>query len=725
MPRDIQIWDRGEDDTSTFTKIAKTVEKIEENPSPPPAPRRRRKRAEAPAAVIATNNEMAVPTGKDFTACYMELCKKHHLRPLPVICVTLPHSLDFTTDRVKMEDWKPILNSLSLDRSLRSISIRSRYQYRKPSEIGTQNFEEKVRTKGPVALSRCLLEWLSHSIGQCMRNSLSLTHLELEGIPFPPDCLAVLCVGLAGTETLKHLSLQRCYIGDAGCDLVCRAITDVRTIRSLNLSDCDLTSRCGTALAATLSRQKLSLYHDTWKQSLRYREPNIEAMPGLRKLTLSDNPHLGDSVVLELIAAIRDNLWLKAVELRHCGLTDRISDDLLELLEQNTSLTTLDLRQNPNLNENLVQEIQERLEGKDDGECDWSNSPRKDHKLSRTGLKKKTKKSNKENEVEGGDEQNNRRAPSSVSIATKRSKVLVPTSKDSKDDAPTEPAKKPSLHLDLQSRIKPIMEPTSSRDENQPSVRSSSKIDLQSKNEEKKKVVEITKELMHARTNHDRLLEESKRQDMLLAREKARREIAENKLRTLSSDLVDLENVLREKERETDGFLLVSQRSLNDICTSFDRLVELLESLTRNSELGRKSLEDSLAAGMDVKRRVDSIVRKTKSENLGRGYVVDVEDEEQVEIEEEETNVIVESPRFDAKKFVKSEGDVRRKQQAPLSPVRVERNIGDSPDVVGPSWKGLTLGRFDSGDKSNAAERARDIFLRFVSGEVDGNFALV
>ena len=54
-----------------------------------------------------------------FATCYMELCRQQRLRPLPMICVTLPHSLDFTTDRVKMDDWAPILNSLSLDRTLR------------------------------------------------------------------------------------------------------------------------------------------------------------------------------------------------------------------------------------------------------------------------------------------------------------------------------------------------------------------------------------------------------------------------------------------------------------------------------------------------------------------------------------------------------------------------------------------------------------------------------
>lgn len=71
---------------------------------------------------------MAIPAGRNFASCYMELCKQQRLRPLPVICVTLPHSLDFTTDRIKMDDWGPILNSLSLDRSLKSISVHSRLQ---------------------------------------------------------------------------------------------------------------------------------------------------------------------------------------------------------------------------------------------------------------------------------------------------------------------------------------------------------------------------------------------------------------------------------------------------------------------------------------------------------------------------------------------------------------------------------------------------------------------
>lgn len=240
-----------------------------------------------------STTKIVIPNGQSFSSCYIELCKKRRLRPLPVICVTLPYSLDFTTDRVKMDDWNPILNALSLDHTLKSIAIRSRYQYRKAMENVTSELKARSIGKAPVVLTRYLLEWLSHSVSQCIRNSSVLTSLELEGIPLPPDCLAVLCVGLSNTSCLKHLSLFKCYIGDVSCEIICRTIADVNSIRTLNLGQCDLSSRCASALANALSRQKLLLYHDAWKQSLRYREPNMETMPGLRRLTLNGNPRLG------------------------------------------------------------------------------------------------------------------------------------------------------------------------------------------------------------------------------------------------------------------------------------------------------------------------------------------------------------------------------------------------------------------------------------------------
>ncbi|CAK9830757.1 Centrosomal protein of 78 kDa [Anthophora retusa] len=689
---------------------------------------------------------MAIPNSRNFANCYMELCKQQRLRPLPVICVTLPHSLDFTTDRVKMDDWCPILNSLSLDRSLRSISVRSRYQCRKPLE--EINSEDKARTMGkaPVVLSRYLLEWLSHSVAQCVRNSPVLTNLELEGIPLPPDCLAVLCVGLSHTHTLHYLSLQRCYIGDSSCEVLCRTVADVPSVRSLNLSYCDLTCKCGPALAAALSRQKLLLYHDTWKQSLRYQEPNLEAMPGLRRLTLNDNPQLGDVAVTELIEAVRDSLWLKALDLQRCGLSDKIGKDLLELLDHNTTLNVLDIRQNSNLNETLVKEVIKRLEENNvntKSEYRWLGLPQHDRRVVSAGSGKRN-----ENENNGKPPlrprsamtdqsrcpyQSFSRRPTNLVSNSKKMKLkphIPPYNKSRQQQQQQQqqviqngqPKSKMSLHLDLQSRIQPVMGDADQNAENlqnykdgvQPdSDRSSSKnlevikvdVGVQVQGglftDDSARIQKIQVQLAEAQAEHDRLLEEARQSGSLLLEERGRREAAEDQLQSMKNNLMELETALKEKEQETNGFLLLSQQSLDEICNSFDRLLDMLDSVTQNPNANRKESIEAAIVKADIKRRVDSVIRQTKSENLRRGFVVDVEEDDSIRYTEP------------IKKFAKSESDMRD-TLPPLSTLHLEKNIGDSPDVCSPS-----LERIIQHEKVSLSPRARarELFAQIVHGD--------
>ncbi|KYN31686.1 Centrosomal protein of 78 kDa [Trachymyrmex septentrionalis] len=680
---------------------------------------------------------MAIPAGRNFASCYMELCKQQRLRPLPVICVTLPHNLDFTTDRIKMDDWRPILNSLSLDRSLKSISVHSRYQCRKPLE--EINSEDKARAMGkaPVVLTRYLLEWLSQSIGQCVRNSPNLTHLELEGIPFPPDCIAVLCVGLSGTQTLHHLSLRRCYIGDNGCELICRTIADIRSVKSLNLSYCDLTPSSGSALASALSRQKLALYHDTWKQSLRYREPNFETMPGLRRLTLNDNPHLGNCAVMEMIEAIRDSLWMKALDLQHCGLTDQIGADLMNLLDQNNTLTVLDVRKNVNLNDELATEVMRRLvkndvEGK--SEYKWMGLTPKDKKIASTDTRR-----GRENE----DTAKLLRARSVFTKYTKRPCQIIPPRRTvpisllstKMKIRPLQPdyrnitqqrdsihsqminnvqtMPKVSLHLDLQSRIQPVVNHVDCDVEKQSkhkdtvqcidetSLKSfdSTKIDVgmqsvdqQSDSEE---IQCILRQLAEAQAEHDRLLKETKQTDLLLAEERARREAAEMNLQSAQDNLVKLECALQKKENETRGYLLVSEQSLNEICLSFDRLLEILENVTDKYPYDG-TLESQQIVSADIKRCITSVIRQTKSENLKRGYKVGIE----------LPQYIVDG----AQKFVKSESDVR--SMMPIPATYLEKKIGECLEN-----NELHHRYRDVNKPMSSVDRARVIFASIISGE--------
>lgn len=592
--------------------------------------------------------------------------------------------------------------------------------------------------KAPVVLTRYLLEWLSQSVGQCVRNSPSLTHLELEGIPFPPDCIAVLCVGLSGTQTLHHLSLRRCYIGDNGCELICRTIADIRSVRSLNLSYCDLTASSGSALASALSRQKLALYHDTWKQSLRYREPNFETMPGLRRLTLNDNPHLGNCAVREMIEAIRDSLWMKALDLQRCGLTDQIGADLLNLLDQNSTLTVLDVRKNVNLNDELATEVMRRLvendvEGK--SEYKWMGLAPKDKRIASADTRRG---SGYENTVtlsrarSAFTKYDRARRPCQV-ILPRRTVPVSHLPTKTKIRPPSPPVRdtvrqsdsirsqtidsvrtipKISLHLDLQSRIQPANRFDSDvgahadhkdvrrcSDETSLNSFNSIKIDVGTqsvdRSDDSEEIQRVLGQLAEVRVQHDRLLEEVKRTDLLLVEERGRREIAETNLRSAQDDVANLECALKKKENETRGYLLVSQQSLNEIYSSFDRLLELLENVAGKCPSDRK-LDSQQIASADIKRRLTSVIRQTKSENLKRGYKVDIE-----------------LPRYvvdSARKLVKSESDVRSTEPIPMT--HLERKIGECPE------SSELRHRCRDADKSmTSVDRARAIFASIVSGE--------
>ncbi|XP_014207934.1 centrosomal protein of 78 kDa [Copidosoma floridanum] len=720
---------------------------------------------------------MAVLSDHSFATVYMELCRQQRLRPLPTICVTLPHALDFTVDRIKLDDWAPILNSLSLDRTLRTISVRVKNQHRK--HLDHANSESKARAvgKAPVVLSRYILECLSHSLAQCTRNSSSLTSLELEGIPWPPDCLAVLCHGLAGTKSLQHVSLQRCHIGDTGCEIVCRAIAEVQSIRSLNLGHCDLTGVSGPALASALSRQKLSLYHDAWKQSLRYREPKLENMPGLRRLTLNGNAKLGNEAVIGIIDAIRDSLWFKALDLQQCGLTDDISREIIQLLEQNQTLVVVDVRLNSDVRADSLADIARRLERNElsckKSEYRWLNLPHQKESTSgsvkqRTVSAGNIRKQKSSDEVGPGAKSGHPRPRSAIIRHAKRppapvvyrKPLLMPLPQvfkrmrtkstlpvipvlDSKrisrqpmkppprSIAPLLPQQTPkmSLHLDLQSQLNTLADPTQNNNASSslPAIDVSAAPDDRAQHTstgdepsaEAQRLQQVVHELLECQEERDKLLEDKRRLELSLTEERARREFAESKLRAARSNLSELEEAQRRRERDSRSYLSISQKSMEELCLSFGRLLEMLEesSLRRSADNSVDSEEESQLRE-DIKRRFALIIRKTKSENLKKGnYFVD------------EDRLL---PRLQlTARYGRSEGNIRTTVEPLAQPVRMERHIGDTaetssalPQLVTPSYStgrdarlpSSAGRRLSAGDEPSPSDRARALFASIVSG---------
>ncbi|VDN13541.1 unnamed protein product [Dibothriocephalus latus] len=89
----------------------------------------------------------------------------------------------------------------------------------------------------------------------------------------------------------------------------------------------------------------------------------MDGLGGLRRVTLNDNPDIGDAGAVQLADALRDDLWIKAVDLQNCGVSnvgalawlgilsetknDISTDCSITIAEGgNRSLMVLDLRRN-------------------------------------------------------------------------------------------------------------------------------------------------------------------------------------------------------------------------------------------------------------------------------------------------------------------------------------------------------------------------------------------
>ncbi|XP_034934468.1 centrosomal protein of 78 kDa [Chelonus insularis] len=709
---------------------------------------------------------MALPSGQNFATCYVQLCKQQRVRPLPVICVTLPHSLDFTTDRVKMDDWGPILNSLSLDRSLKSVSVRSRWylQGQKSFEDcnNTENKRRAVSKTSPVTLTRYLLEWLSQSIAQCVRNSPTLTYLELEGVPLPTDCLAALCVGLASTETLQHLSLRRCYIGDNNCALICRTVADVHSIRSLNLSQCNLSANCGLALASTLCRQKLLLYHDAWKDSLRYREPNPEAMPGLRRLTLNGNPHLGDSAVAQVIDAIQDSLWLKALDLQNCGLTDAIGNKIIELLDNNKTLEVLDVRLNLNLNNDMVQEIFERL-ATNNGGCNLKyrplSLPQKNNKavkeLKRTNDVNKNKmlrsksmiitKTERPYHLNGFSHNMRPSYPSLIDEKRRKTRLLTSYSvHKAKNKIAEKNPRKVSLHLDLQAQMQSIGDSWKNTDQIHQDQLSNNHKRVCNKPQENEREVEgakshykfqdLLKQLSDVKMEKNKLLKNTQKIQVELEEERTRRQTIETKLWTMKKDLADLENAFKAKEMETRGFLRTSQQSFDNISASFEKLSEIINNCASNPKVDLNEEEEKAEEETDKSFSLSEDENETKVEDKVEKEVIKVAGDD--EKEAMKTNVRRKVDFFirkskseklyrdflqvvkSSKKLSQSENDMRAYDYLLKFGSLTVQKIGDRPDSVSSSSNSSYRRYENVKPLYSPCERARAIFSEIVNSDI-------
>nr|XP_014691380.2 centrosomal protein of 78 kDa isoform X2 [Equus asinus] len=313
----------------------------------------------------------------DFFSHYEYLCALQDSVPLPAVRACLREGvLDFNADRLRAVDWPPLLSSLKINRDLPLISIRSSFQ---PWLGETGSDRNKVcRSRVPAIRNKDVTFQLCKTLKCCLSASGALKNLELNGLVLRERDLTMLTKGLNKSATLVHLSLANCPIGDGGLEIICQGIKNSITLKTVNFTGCNLTWQGADHMAKILKYQTMRRHEETWAESLRYRRPDLDCMAGLRRITFNCNTLIGDLGASALAESLSEDLWLRALDLQQCGLTNEGAKALLKALETNRTLVVLDIRKNPLVDHSVMKAVIKKVlqNGRSaKSEYQWITSP--------------------------------------------------------------------------------------------------------------------------------------------------------------------------------------------------------------------------------------------------------------------------------------------------------------------------------------------------------------
>uniref|UniRef100_A0A8D2E3N3 Centrosomal protein 78 n=1 Tax=Sciurus vulgaris TaxID=55149 RepID=A0A8D2E3N3_SCIVU len=246
----------------------------------------------------------------DFFSHYEYLCALQDSVPLPAVRTCLREGvLDFNADRLRVVDWAPLLSTLKINKDLPVISIKSFFQ---PWLGETGSDVNKVcRSRVPAIRSKDVTFQLCRALKSCLSASNVLRNLELNGLVLRERDLTVLTKGLNKSTSLVHLSLANCPIGDGGLEIICQAIKNSVTLKTVNFTGCSLTWQGADHMAKILKYQTMRRHEETWAESLRYRRPDLDCMAGLRRITLNCNSLIGDLGARAFADSLSEDLWLR------------------------------------------------------------------------------------------------------------------------------------------------------------------------------------------------------------------------------------------------------------------------------------------------------------------------------------------------------------------------------------------------------------------------------
>lgn len=241
----------------------------------------------------------------------------------------------------------------------------------------------------PVIYSKFLLTELVEAVQNLLMNSKQLESLTIEGFPLGGQFMSTLVKGLANNSSVTTLSFARSNIGDAACEEVCATLKHLANISTLNFCGCNVGIKGAEAVANLIKFHKIQRFSDAWERSLRYRDVDPEAFSGLRKISLSNNPQIGNDGLEMLTDVLREDVWVKDVEMQSCGLGDDGAQHIVQCLNVNKTILGFDITNNPDVSDQLFRHILMTLGSAENESSDGSDA--KPEKVTKAKLKEQVK----------------------------------------------------------------------------------------------------------------------------------------------------------------------------------------------------------------------------------------------------------------------------------------------------------------------------------------------
>lgn len=293
-----------------------------------------------------------------FHSEYERLCFLQDIVPLSSVKANLKENfIDICVDKIRANEWNAIWDSLKVNNSLRYIALRSYWSVGNADEKKKKTSNKKIT---PPIRSREMTLRLAKAIKDCLTVSDCLECLLFQNIPFREQDIRLIGKGISRSISLKYISLEDCAIGDEQLGLLTPSLKASKSLLSVNFSGCNLTWKSAEQFSIIIKYQASQRHGEAWQDSLRYRRPDLDRMHGLRRITLCDNM-ICDEGARIIADAIKDDLWLKALDLQNCSISTDGAVILKECLSLNRSLWVLDLRRNQLLPYDLLRAVIEQV----------------------------------------------------------------------------------------------------------------------------------------------------------------------------------------------------------------------------------------------------------------------------------------------------------------------------------------------------------------------------